>query len=276
MNIERLVYWITERRKILKLKNKGAPKPWTQNPVLQSVRFCNVDREDDKVTQWIAQWRKPQDADNWFAMAVARWINHPPTLEAIGYPIPWKPEKVLRILQGISARGEKVWTAAYVIATQGADKKKPQYVVEDVLNPLWAQRKELRPRKGDTLESFAGRLRLLKNQGSFMVGQVVADIKQTDPILREASDWWTFAYSGPGSRRGLNRVMGRETDKGWPEAQWKECLLGLLMVLKKELPMEIKKVLDAQNLQNCLCEFDKFQRVSNNEPKRARAKYPGV
>ena len=42
--------------------------------------------------------------------------------------------------------------------------------------------------------------------GGFISGQIVADMKYVAP-LRDAPDWWNFAVSGPGSRRGLNRVL---------------------------------------------------------------------
>jgi hypothetical protein len=277
MNTKWLVYWITERWAIKKKREAGLPKPWTANPILQSVRFCNVDREDDTVTKWIADnWRRDNVPDNWFAMAVARWINHPESLAEIGYPLPWKPMQVEKVLRARAERGEKVWTAAYVIGTQGAPMSKPAYVVNKVLNPLWVLRNELRPRRGDTLAEFSARLTAIKGQGTFMVGQIIADAKHCDPILQKASDWWTFAISGPGSRRGLNRVVGRDVDAPWRETTWANTLADLLIAVKKELPIEIKKVLCAQNLQNCLCEFDKFERVRNNDPMRPRAKYNGI
>ena len=59
-------------------------------------------REDDKVTKWVREnWREPYaDHPNMpFSMAVARQINWPPTLEAIGFPERWNPERVKKIMQ---------------------------------------------------------------------------------------------------------------------------------------------------------------------------------
>ena len=47
---DRLVYYINERESIRKLREAGYPKPWTQDKILQTYRFCNVNREDDTVT----------------------------------------------------------------------------------------------------------------------------------------------------------------------------------------------------------------------------------
>ena len=96
VNVARLVNFIVARHSIYDRRAKGDHKPWTDDEILQRYRFCNVYRELDTVTQWIADnWRRPHagDQDLWFAMAVARWVNWPETLEDIGYPVPWKAKR---------------------------------------------------------------------------------------------------------------------------------------------------------------------------------------
>ena len=71
-----------------------------------------------------------------------------------------------------------------------------------------------------------------------MSGQVVADMKYVDPLW-SAPDWVTFAVNGPGSRRGLNRVLGRPVDAPWTEKQWHTDLGKLYEAILPELdPME--------------------------------------
>lgn len=266
--------FILEREIVRAAKESGEDAPWTRDSILQRYRFCNVHREDDKVTRWIADnWRNPHrhDDDLWFAMAVARWINWPDTLAAIGYPVPWRPSHVIRALKLRALQRAKVWTGAYMIGTQGNAKDKPLFIVEDVLDPLWKQRAKLRPRAGDTLASFAERVVAVKNQGRFMVGQMIADAKYADPVLKRAADWSTWAISGPGSRRGMNRVVGRDKADAWREQDWKATMDVLRPELLRMLPFE----LHAQDVQNCLCEFDKYERVRLGEG-RPRSTYPGV
>ena len=102
--------------------------------------------------------------------------------------------------------------------------------------------------------------------GGFHAAQVVADVKYVGP-LRDASDWWDFAASGPGSRRGLNRVLGRPTDAPWKEKQW----VKQVHVLRKEIAPALAKAglprMHAQDTQNCLCEFDKYERIRLGEGK---------
>lgn len=275
--IERLANFIIDRHDIYVARQEGKPKPWTEDPILRNYRFCNVYRELDTVTQWVSNnWREQgkDHPDLWFAMAVARWVNWPDTLEGVGFPIPWRPQKFISVLHSRKAAGQKVWTGAYMIGTQGNAMDKAKFIAELVLSPLWEAREQLRPRKGDTLASFAKRIIAVKNQGSFMVGQMVADAKYADKNLRAATDWDTWAVSGPGSRRGLNRVTGRELTKGWPDKLFLETLTELRHEVNDFRPPWMEP-LHAQDLQNCLCEFDKYERVRLGQGK-PRSRYNGA
>ncbi len=81
-------------------------------------------------------------------------------------------------------------------------------VVANVLDGLWQARKTLRPRPGERLAEYHGRLKMRRGLANFMSAQIIADLKYVEP-LRSANDWVTFAAPGPGSMRGLNRVLGR-------------------------------------------------------------------
>jgi hypothetical protein len=278
---QRLVEFIAERHSIYKKKAAGKPKPWTEDKILQTYRFCNVYRELDTVTQWISEnWRTPANADPdlWFNMVIARLVNWPGTLEQLEYTEKWNPKRFVHIMEGLAFVGKKVFSGAYIVSTNGVTMPKAQYLAERVLTPLWNSREGLRPRKGDSLSEFHARLMKFDGMGSFLAAQVVADVKYAaGSPLRKAPDWETFAASGPGSRRGLNRVIGREVDAPWKEQDWhreltllRTCVNGN-RALKKSLP----EPLHAQDLQNCLCEFDKMERVRLGEG-RPRSLYPGV
>lgn len=276
MRVTDLVNFIIARHSIWIARQDGKPKPWTDDPILQRYRFCNIYRELDTVTEWIADnWREPnkEHEDLWFAMAVARWVNWPDTLAEIGFPLPWDPDKFLNAIYSRRNRGEKVWTGAYMIGTQGNAKDKPLFIAENVLQPLWDRREELRPQPGMSLEEFARPIINTKNQGTFMVGQIVADIKYAGD-LSTAVDWWTWTVSGPGSRRGLNRVMGRPLDKGWNDRDFSAAMEPLRMEVNSALPPWMPEP-HAQDLQNCLCEWDKYERVRLGQG-RPRSRYPGV
>jgi hypothetical protein len=274
---DRFLYWIKERQSIYERRLAGKPKPWTSDPILQQYRFCNVYRELDTVTQWIASnWRESasDEDDLWFAMCVARFINWPDTLEAIGYPVPWQPKTVLKCLKGIAASDSKVFTGAYIVSTNGLSMDKAAYIVDRVLTPLWTARHRLRPVTGQTLAEYASLLLGCHGLSGFMAGQVIADLKYaTGSPLRTAKDWWSWAISGPGSRRGLSRVLSLKTDYRWKEQEWFEQLTSLKGYVNHGLHSS-KPRIHAQNIQNCLCEFDKYERVRLGEG-RPRSRYNG-
>ena len=103
-----------------------------------------------------------------------------------------------------------------------------------------------------------------------MAAQVVADMKYVKPLLN-ARDWKTFAAPGPGSKRGLNRVLGRPVDAPWRNDDvWLEQLL---LFRTKIEPMFDDAGLDlshAQDTQNMLCEVDKYDRARGGERLKRR------
>lgn len=272
--VDSLVKLIKERHQVYLNRQAGMNKPWTEDEILQTYRFPNMYRELDRVTQWIASnWRIPyrDDDDVWFAMAVARLNNWPDTLQEVGYPIPWNPQKFRRVLDGRKKRGVKVFTGAYIIATGGMASKS-EYVAS-VLTNLWSKRKELRPRKSDRLEDFYQRILAQDGLGTFMAAQIVADTKYTSR-LTNCSDWWSWAAQGPGSCRGLNRLLEIPlTTKLQPQV-W----LGLINQLREFVTPDLLKVghprPHAQDTQGFCCEFDKYERTRLGEG-RPRSLYPG-
>ena len=278
--VRELVYWITTREDIRKLKEAGAPLPWTNDKILRNYRFCNVHREDDRVTRWIADhWRSPYSThqDIWFWMMIARLLNQPESIVQLPRPAAkWDPVKdFTKPLQLHKAKGGKTFNAAYVVSTNGIQKDKVEYLAHDVLAPAWARRGVVRPKEGDTLEKFVSRLLELNGLAGFMAGQIVADMKYVAP-LEDAEDWLTFAISGPGSRRGLNRIYGRGLEDRWREPEWHEKLIDLRDTLVKKHSIEERVgTLHAQDLQNCLCEFDKWCRGTSGEgtPKQIYRAY---
>lgn len=272
MQIDRFVAFVKERHSIYLKKINNEPKPWTKDIILQNYRFCNVFREYDKVSKWVADnWRTPNQTnrDLWFAMCVARLINEPASLESLGFPLPWNRDAFVSTLQLKRQDGDKVFNAAYVVSTNGNKGDKIESLANRILTPLWEDRENIRPYYQDTLLSFAKRLGKHDGFGGFMEGQIVADLKYINP-LSKATDWWTFALSGPGSKRGLNRVCGYEVESGWHEHNWHTKLMDLMDRVGKIFEINLGAKMHAQDLQNCLCEFDKYERtrLGQGKPKQ--------
>lgn len=274
MRVKELVAFIKERERVRLAKEVGKPRPWTADPILDKYRFCNVHREDDYVTRWLrANWYRhlADSQDLWFAAVVARLFNQPDALyDIMPYVLPWKPEKVRAILHRRKAAGKKNFNAAYIVSTNGIAMDKVDYIVQRVLTPLWNARKQLRPYKTQHLSEFHAALMRFDGMGSFIAAQVVADLKHEVLCdLSTAPDLNTFAASGPGSRRGMSRLLYAEPGWSIPEGQWHDHLTKLRAEVNKLLKSS-GIWLDAQDLQNCLCEFDKYERArfGQGEPKQ--------
>lgn len=278
MRIDDLLKFMQARHLIYQRRSMNLPKPWTQDVILQDYRFCNVYRELDRETAWIRDnWREPLKDHGFlfFAMTVARIVNWSPTLEEMRLPIPFDRSDFVRVINRRMALGQQVWTGAYMITTHGRPIPKQHYYADHVLKPIWDARKYLCPKEGDTLASFHSRLSAQEGIGSFLAAQVVADTKHHGH-LKNATDWWQWAAMGEGSRRGLNRVFDRPYKQRMNPQVWQRDFDRLW----KEVNEVIIKgrtnllMIDAQDLQNCLCEFDKYERVRLSQG-RPRSRYPG-
>jgi len=267
--IKRFFNYINERHRIYVKRKNGFTYPWTEDPILNEYSFCNVYRELDKVTEWIrVNWREPYaDHKNLpFAMAMARQINWPDTLQELGFPEHWNPERLKAIMQGRLDRGEKVYTGAYMLTgTLGGTKV--EQTIDKILSPLYHRHPSMIT--WSLQDTWKGYLQHAGFSG-FMAYEVVTDLRHTK-YLNKAEDIMTWANPGPGAKRGLNRIHIREIEQ---------------TVKKDQLNFEMKQLLDyspdyleahtqpleMRDIEHCLCEFDKYERVRLGQG-RPRAKY---
>jgi hypothetical protein len=298
--IDRLVRWVREREAIRARKERGDAFPWTDDPILREWRFCNVRREDDRVTRWIdANIRRPHASHPhlWLMLCAARQINWPGTLaflmgdpdgavEERMYPSAWpdspsfEPSEMGEAMDDIASMGMKVFTGAYIItAPQTKGSKKTTHVAEVTLGALWRDREKFAShlegtRTGvgpATLRNTAGLLQQYSGWGPFLAHQAVVDMRHT-PLLSGAPDAETWTAAGPGSTRGLNRLLGHAAIER-PFAEM--VFLREVTMLREVIRCRTGMSLDASDVQNCLCEFDKYERVRLGEGE-PRARYvPG-
>jgi len=268
--LDDLLFWVNERERIRIKKNRGDPQPWTDDPILQEYRFCNVHREDDKVTQWIRDnWLRPNQHRPTlpFAACVARMVNLPETLEELGYPHKWDPNHFIEILKNRKERGEKVWTSAYMITggfSKGGESK--EVIIARVLSQAHENLMNIPIIGGDTLAGAAEKIKC-SGIGTFLSAQVVADLKYLEP-LHWATDWHTWCAPGPGSTMGLNFLHGRNPLTSINADQFIKEVNQVRSIISSSL----NTTLCAQNTQNCLCEFSKYVRAKHFN-KRLKTKY---
>ena len=272
--IDDLLYWIKERYIIQQKKRDGTAPPWSDDPVFQTTYFCNVHREDDKVTMGIRNlWNTSnQGCSPDVNMMMARMVNNVQSLMELGWP--WKSWQGDRFEQKMSNMG--VWGNAYIVSTNGRESCKHKYI-GGLLSQAF-QQKELTA-GATTLAEAHKALMAVQGLGTFMSGQIIADLKHTKGhVLTEAPDWWTWCAHGPGSLRGMAWVLGYEDvglrNKCTPTEFYKN-----FPALQKVVDTAAKSYaiprIGAQDLQNCLCEFDKYMRVLTGTG-RSRRNYAGT
>lgn len=270
---ERWLYWIKERHEIYLKKEAGKPKPWTDDVIFQQYKFTNVRRMNDKVSQWLLKnWYQPNHSHPRMLVAttLARQLNNPESLEAIGFPSSWKEDRVERILTERAEKGLKNFSGAYMITgTLGGTKV--EQIVRKVVTPI-SKVRMLEVINPDSIEESVKALLPFAGFSTFIAGQVVADL--VFAIKGTWKDKHTWAAIGPGSRRGMNRLLGRDIDSPMRQPEFNGHLAAAILILKDKLPY-IMKGLHAIDVQNTLCEHDKYERCLWGEG-RPKQKYNGV
>ena len=262
----------------------GAERPWTDDPILQTYRFCNVFREDDKVTKWFAA--NLREVGNPLLSTVAfRWFNRIEVGEIL-------LDSAIGLQDGrfdsVEARQrikhtlpDGPWvTGAYMIKTPPGLNKLDGVLqcIDNVVEDLPSVYNQIV--RFHSLQNAHNVLMNYPYLGSFMAYEVVTDLRHTK-LLRKAADKMTWANPGPGAARGLSRVVfghpnGFHYNKKRDAEALQEGMQDLLVLahMDEHWPPGWP-TWEMREVEHTLCEFDKYERVRLGEgtPKQ---KFAGV
>lgn len=303
-SIERFLYFIKERQAIYEKKERGLPKPWTDDEVLRSYFFCNVYREQDKVTKWFKHHIREPLRDGWgviMATIIFRWFNLPATAMVLGDALygevnfvweanqerwnlflDWDAREALRRLKPLRDKNVQIFTGAYMINSPGNEKKLEAIVRR--IDQVWQDRNTIiewckRRKKADvTMEGLHSVLTRYEGLGGFMAYEVICDLRWTH-VLENAPDKMTWCNPGPGAIRGLYRVFERDFPKGNNAAcpplpkDWTERTQELLDIVQNRYPN--MPTFEMREIEHCLCELDKYDRLLFGDG-RAKRRYKGA
>lgn len=280
-----LAEWAVKREALRYTKAQGGKPPWTADPILREYRFCNVRRRHDRVSLWLQKHVVNGEQLNRVGVksfltftAFCRWNNWPPliaeVLPCFRSEIYWRG--IVDRIEDRKRRGEKAWTGAYMIMAPEAKLSltKAQFVV-NICRALEPKIPEIEAgMKAGSRQKVWETLCGLHSWGSFMAGQVVDDWSWTI-LLNAAKDSNTWAPQGPGSLRGLNRIEGYDLHRRWKPEEWCQKLQGhrkeVVKALEEAFGRSYRDV-TLMDVQNCLCETDKYLRVKQGEG-RPRSRY---
>lgn len=278
--LRRICYWIVERESIRLQKEMNKPKPWTQDPILQAYRFCNVRRMDDKVSMWLmTHWYVPyKDHPNILpACVIARLFNKPESLAKLTHLVftESKPDVdvIKRTMQTLRTKGNPIFNGAYIVSTNGLEGDKVEVIMERIARQVIDRPIDIRPNSPTAMEETVTALTSYWGISTFIAGQVTADLRHA--MTGKWADKNTYAPIGPGSRRGMNRLLDRPVDSRMNQTDFGFHLAWYMQEAKKLLPTTITSRLEAQDYQNSLCEYDKFCRCLFGEGK-PKQRYPGA
>jgi len=277
-------YAFMRERELIRLrKEEGLDWPWTDDKILQTYKFTNVNREHDRTTRWMREhWTEPNKdrplAEQLFNCAFFRYFGTIEFAEAAGWQVAFDNPVVCKQVIDLAANRLKekrrVFTGAYVITNQGISAPKQEVVCNLFLSPLWNAAPNLveLAQVSKSWEVVASELMKLQGFGGsgFMAKEVLQDAIHT-PVLEGALDQNTWCPIGPGARRGLNRVYEYDIKGKRPFKQLLKELLALFGQRSFHWPSNYLE-LDLHMIQFQLCEFDKYERVRLGQG-RPRSKY---
>lgn len=261
-----------QRYQILLNRRAGLPREqWTKDEVLQTWSFCNIFREDDKVTIWFREnIREPMKEDHnvLFATIAFRWFN---TIAAGEVMKPflltgsWLPTPLMARLNQRWKQDGKIVTGAYIIKTP------PVLTKVEALVGLIQQAHEAVPQilgQWDyaSMENCWQLIRMLPYMGDFTSYEVVTDLRHTG-LLRNAQDLMRWANPGPGCAAGLGGLFHGDRDYFNRHSSYhRRVMLEDLMIPLLEMsrhphywPPEWPKW-EMREVEHTLCEYDKYMR----------------
>ncbi len=284
MSALQLWHYVAARENIRRARAHGEPWPWTQDAILRKYKFTNVRRIHDRTTQaFLKVYQANHEALPHVALyncGVWRWFGTEDFMEAVGWQLDHDESWLRQAHDLCVSSGARPWTGAYTIAAGAAGVPKWKVVAER-LGALWLAAKDVTDAIRSEASWAAGYAELRELPGfggfGFMAKEVLQDwllwndwCDTSVDVLDEA----TWTPIGPGARRGLNRLALRPIAKQQSEQAFLAEITTLrtfinerwLATFKDETP------LTAHDIQFCLCEFDKYERVRLGEG-RPRSTY---
>jgi thymidylate kinase len=280
-------YWrfATERQAIFFRRLEGQAPPWTTDSILSRHKFTNVYRASDRVSQYLIReviYRGDQDPDEVFLRVLLfKLFNRIETWELLQRALGtiavanFSPEGYSTILAGAMARGDRIYSAAYIMPA--ADRASPRKHVGHLmlLDRMLRDDVPHRLRDARSLRQAFELMRSYRMMGDFLAYQYVIDLNYS--TLLDFSEM-EFVVPGPGARSGIRKCFSESG--GLSEAD----LIRLVAVRQEQefagrglrFQSLYGRPLQLVDCQSLFCEVDKYARVAHPDVKvgsgRARIK----
>jgi hypothetical protein len=281
------IYWrfTAERHRIYERRLRGEPGPWTEDPILNEYKFCNVFRAADRVSQYMIRdvaYREDESSldDRAFQIVAFRTFSKISTWESLKSFLGGAPRieqlesgEFERALDQTRAEQGGLYTGAFILCATNAYGRTTKHLNHVELFRDMFVRNDLgrQIREAPSLEAVYDLLHAYPLMGDFMSYQIAIDLNYSNLIDFSEND---FTRPGPGALRGLKKVFlnlggytPEQTIMWMVERQEQEFeRLGLEFGGLFGRPIQ---AIDAQNL---FCEVDKYCREAVPSLTSARSK----
>jgi hypothetical protein len=267
-------YWrfAAERQGIFFRRLAGCPPPWTDDPILQTYKFCNVYRASDRVSQYLIRDVIYQDGfsaeDIVLRIALFRLFSKIETwrlLEAKHSPIrarTFQPASFSATLEDALRQGQPIYTNAFILCASNAYGHARKHANHLALaDHMMRGGLPIKVARARSLETLYDLLIAYPTIGPFLAYQIAIDLNYSELVDFDEN---AFTQPGPGALRGIAKCFAdtgsrspRDIVHWMVDRQEQEFTrLGLTF------PSLWGRPLHAIDCQNLFCEFDKYARVA--------------
>lgn len=281
------IYWrfAAERQSVFEARAAGESGPWTNDPILQDFKFCNVYRAADRVSQYLIREicygrADTSPADLAFQIMSFRTFSKPATWDAIRAALGRDPKimdlesgTLEQVLDHVRAANGGLYTGAFILcATDSYGRRikhlnhvelfKDMFVVNDLAADI---------RRAGSLQEVYSLLHTYPLMGDFMSYQVAIDLNYSELTNFSEND---FTRPGPGAVRGIKKVF--ENTEGMTQEEVIMWMVENQQANFDRLDLDFHglwgRPLHAIDVQNLFCETDKYLRVAMPELSSARSR----
>lgn len=279
------LYWhfASERQRAYMRRVAGESQPWTDDPILQTYKFCNVYRAADRVSQYmirevcyhdescapddrlfqIVAFRTFSKIETW--RSVRSFLGRYPTLDDLA------DGSFTEALNRAKAENGGLYTGAFILCATDAYGQSLKHLnhVELFRHMFLAEGLGERLLDARSLRDVYNLLHAYPLMGDFMSYQTTIDLNYSDLINFSENE---FTQAGPGALRGIKKVFESLGDYTPAETiQW--------MVANQAREFEglglpfaglWGRPLHAIDCQGLFCETDKYCREAAPELASAR------
>ncbi|WP_236648346.1 nucleotide kinase domain-containing protein [Micromonospora sicca] len=267
-------YWrfAVARQSIYLARLRGAPAPWTNDPILGQHRFTNCYRAADRVSQYLIRDVIYTGDQAWeevfFRTVLFKLFNRISTWRILGAGLgtpSWRDYRFADydgILTEAFTAGQRLYSAAYVIPPPQFGEARKHRNHLRLIEAMMTSGVPERLQSADSMREAFNVLRALPAFGDFLAYQLLIDLNYTSALDFDEMD---FVMAGPGARDGIRKCFGIaahgiEQDiiryvADTQEEHWSRLGLTFATLGGRRL-----QLVDCQNL---FCEVDKYARVAH-------------